>query len=128
MSPVEFAELDTYLQRAGVGRSEFIRDTVMSKVRGATTFGELLPTIAASMERQIAELLRKVDARSDEICALAAAAVAASASLREIDAASDEVAMQEVEGAIRRAIRYAPRIVADLQEQAVRAPPGASKR
>ena len=128
MSLAEFAELDTYLQRAGIGRSDFMRNALLAKVRGATTFAELLPTIAASMERQMAELTKTVNARSDEIRVLAAAAVASSAMLLDDGKSAREVAAQTIEEGITAAVAFAPRVIGYVPRPQDEAENGDAKR
>ena len=124
----ELAEIDDYLQRAGVGRADFMRNALLSKVRGATTFAEMLPSIAASLERQMAELARTVETRSNEILTLAAAGIASSAMLLDDGSGSAEVAAQAIEDGITRAVAFAPRVIGYLPAHKQEPPHGGSKR
>ena len=111
MSLSECAEIEDYLQRAGVGRSDFMRNALLAKVRGATTFAELLPSLAASLERQMGELAQHVSAQSDGIRTLAAAAVASSAMLLDDGKSAPEATAQLIEDQIKRAVAAAPHVV-----------------
>ncbi len=111
LSDDEFAEVEAYLQRAGVRRSEFIRQALLSQVRGATVFAELLPSIAASLERQMADLTKTVVDRTEQIRTLAAASVFSSANLLDDGKMDDSKAARLVEGAISRAISASDHVI-----------------
>ena len=118
LSLSECAELEDYLQRAGVGRSDFMRDALLAKVRGATTFAELLPSVAASLERQMAELARLVTSQTNGIQILAAAAVASSAMLLDDGNAPSDETSGLIEEQIKRAVLHAPVVFGYLPKAA----------
>lgn len=118
MSASERAEIDDYLQRAGVGLSDFMRDALLSRARGATTFAELLPTVAASLERQMADLAANVKSQVSGIQALAAASVASSAMLLDDGKSPPEAIAKEIEDHIGRAVAFAPEVVGNLLKRA----------
>ena len=118
MSSSERAEIDDYLQRAGVGLSDFMRDALLSRARGATTFAELLPTVASSLERQMADLAAIVKSQVSGIQALAAASVASSAMLLDDGRSPPEAIAQEIEDHIGRAVAFAPEVVGNMLKRA----------
>ena len=118
MSLGEYGEIEDYLQRAGVGRSDFMRDALLAKVRGATTFAELLPSIAASLERQMGELARLVTSQTNGIQTLAAAAVASSAMMLDDGKAPPAETARMIEDQIKRAVSFAPEVVNYLAKPA----------
>jgi len=127
MSLSEYAEVEDYLQRAGVGRSDFMRDALLAKVRGATTFAELLPSVAASLERQMAELARLVTSQTNGIQTLAAAAVASSAMMLDDGKAPPAETARMIEDQIKRAVSFAPEVVAYLAKAAPSPAPAGPK-
>jgi hypothetical protein len=117
-SSSEYEEIDDYLQRAGVKRADFVRSAVLAKVRGATTFAELLPSLASSLERQMADLAANVNSQVSGIQALAAAAVASSAMLLDDGKSPPAQVAQAIEEHIGRAVAFAPGVVGNLSKAA----------
>ena len=71
----EHAEIATFLQRSGQTQSDFVRNAVLGKVRGATAFAELLPSLAASIEREVLETRKTVELQSAIIRTLVGASI-----------------------------------------------------
>jgi len=115
-SSSEYEEIEDYLQRAGVKRADFFRSAVLAKVRGATTFAELLPSLASSLERQMEELAANVTSQVSGIQALAAAAVASSAMLLDDGKSPAAEVAQAIEDHIGRAVAFAPGVVGNLSK------------
>jgi len=107
----EHAEISTFLDRSGQKQSEFVRNAVLAKVRGATAFAELLPSLAASIEREVLELRKTLEVQSGMIRTLTGASIATAAFLHAVGAKSDAEAEGKVDDAVARAIRAAPMVV-----------------
>jgi hypothetical protein len=112
VSPEEEAEIDAHLQRVGGTKSDLYRNAVLARVRGSADFAEMLPSIAASLEREMAELSRTVRDQGAATQRLAAAGIAASAMLLDSGQGDASVAARLIEGGIERAILQAPNVMA----------------
>ena len=127
LSVDEEAELDAHLQRVGGTQSDFFRNAILARARGTVDFSEMMPMFAEAMERQLSELARSVQFHTVSLQTLAAAAVASSAMMLDDGKKPSAEAGRLLEDHIKRAVAYAPEVVAFLPRLAAGPTPAGQK-
>ena len=95
-----------------------MKSALPDRVRGSTTFVDLLSQLAESLERKMADLAATVDERISGVQALAAASVASSAMLLDDGKSPAAEVAKAIEDHIGRAVAFAPEVVGNLAKQA----------
>jgi hypothetical protein len=125
----EEAEIDAHLQRVGGSQSDFFRNAILARARGTVDFAEMLPVFAATLEGQMADLARSLQAQTLGIQTLAAAAVASSAMMLDDGSEDSTEAALRIVDQMKRAVAFAPQVATYLPKAASSpAPAGQSTR
>lgn len=115
LSPSEFAQLESHVERTGTNRSEFIRHVVTSAVLGQMSFTDVMPmavaVAVAGIERDVFELRKALAQQSEFIKVLAAALVGAAALSMNKPGSTLAENQDRVQMAIDLAFKAAPQII-----------------
>lgn len=128
----ELEEIDQFVARAGVRRSDFLRSAVLSRLREADAFARSVPESIDQVERKLGRLHELVSQQSAIIQTLVGASMAQIANTVDYTLMSKEEADRQASDAIWLALKSSPAIVKaciqqypELQDRADDLPRGA---